>query len=398
MHQALKNYINLSTIQGLNMIIPLISYPLIINRIGLISFGELALLQAIFGISSVFNVFGTNYTAVRSISLNKNNNRILSNIIISTLLIRLTNLIISVSVIVLLNFVFSFSENIDLVFFSMGFIAFEAFVPTWYYQGFEKMFRLSVFNLFIKTSFLLTIYLFLNESNIELVPKAMLVPTLFVSIYTVFIIIRTHVSFKFLKMGFLKIFVVKSSQLFVASLFSALYTLSNKIIIGMTLSKEILGMYEIADKISIVLKTPVQMISKALLPNLSQDEMKSRKKFYTIGLVFVIVLVSVTYIFSPILIELVGGNKIELSIDVLRILVLSTPFVLVSLFNLDLFLVLENRFKEIIWIRFSTLLFYIITMSSYIIIFKEETKALHLAYIYLSTEIFTSILSLIKKQ
>lgn len=398
MHQALKNYVSLNILQGLNMIVPLISYPLIINRVGLNLFGELVLLQTIFGISNIYILFGTNYTSVKEISIYKDNDRILSNVIASTLLIRWFNSLVSLVFILLLNKIFSFSNNVELVFYSLGFVAFEVFVPTWYYQGFEKIFKLNSLNLLIKSLYLLTIYLFLNDTNIELVPKAMLVSTLIISSFPLYNILRSHLSQKFLRVNFFKIFLRKSSQLFAASFFSTLYTLSNKLIIGMYLNKEILAMYEIADKASIALKTPIQMVSKALLPNLGKKRNKTRNKFFILCLILSIILTIISYFISPFLVELLGGNETTLSSEILRILVLTIPFVLISLFNLDLFLVLENRFKKIISVRFYTLLFYSVGISSYLILFQQRINPIHLALIYLSTEVFTSIISMPKKR
>jgi len=398
MHQAFKNYVNLNVLQGLNMIVPLISYPLIINRVGLHLFGELVLLQTIFGISNIYILFGTNYTSVKEISTNKSNNRILSNVITGTLLIRWFNSLISLILILLLNRIFSFSNNFELVFYSFGFVAFEVFMPSWYYQGFEEIFKLNSLNLLTKSLYLLIIYFFLDSTNIELVPKAMLVSTLIISSFPLYKILRSHFSQKFFKVNFFKIFIRKSSQLFVAGLFSTLYTLSNKMIIGMYLNKEILAMYEIADKVSIALKTPIQMISKALLPNLGKKANYTRNKFFLLCLIFSIILTIISYFTSPFLVELLGGNKTTLSSEILRILVLTIPFVLISLFNLDLFLVLENRYKKIISVRFYTLLFYSACISSYLILFQERINSVHLALIYLSTEVFTSIMSIPKKR
>ena len=65
---VLRNYFFLLVVQGSNMLVPLLSYPIIIDRIGVDLFGELALIHAFYAIFSVLISFGTGFTAVKSVS------------------------------------------------------------------------------------------------------------------------------------------------------------------------------------------------------------------------------------------------------------------------------------------------------------------------------------------
>ena len=83
------NFVALGIVQGANFLLPIIIIPYVITKIGADGFGTVSVAQVIIMFFTNIADYGFNLTATRDVSLNKENNHILSKIFFTILATRL---------------------------------------------------------------------------------------------------------------------------------------------------------------------------------------------------------------------------------------------------------------------------------------------------------------------
>lgn len=255
------------------MLVPLLSYPIIIDRIGVDLFGELALIHAFYAIFSVLISFGTGFTAVKSVSKYRFSKKIIEQVIRSTIILKFSFSVFVIIFLFSLNYFLDIFFSNSIIFFGIGFISFELVVPTWYFLGKENMKVVNNVNLISKISYLLLVYFFLTYEYFYLVPAFMLFCNVLISIPLYFSLASSYSLIKAPNLKYFKSFTSRSFNLFVVNFISTLYVNLNKLVVNQFLGTRILGFYDLADKLSIATKSPIQLISRALFPNLANKNL-----------------------------------------------------------------------------------------------------------------------------
>lgn len=394
----IKNYFYLLTTYGANILIPLISYPIIISKIGLNFFGEIVYVQAFFTIINIAVTFGTGFSSVKTISKYSSNKKIVKNTIVSTYLIKFFVLSFFILLMLLVNEIFNLFKYPILIFYGIGFISFELLIPTFYYLGLERMKTLNYLNLISKLFYLFCIFFLLEKDIFYYVPFYLLIGNFLIFIPILITLLKKYNNLRLPNKFFFLSFVKRSFYLLIGNFMIVLYVNTNKIVIGSFLGVNSLAYYDIAEKISIATKLPIQLVSKALFPFFSKRKnLKNSAFILKILLVCSIVYTAIICFMGPLMLKLMGVNQLESSLFVFYILSLSIPFVLSGIYFIDLGLVIDNKLKDIITIRVKTLILYIIFLLIYLLTCDNYIPEIF-ALIYLISEIYVSGISYLKFQ
>lgn len=337
--QLLSNFISLFTLQGLNYILPLLTLPYLIRVLGVETFGLLSFATALVMYFSVITNYGFQLTATKEISIHRDDKEKVVEIFSSVMTIKVVLLLISF---ILLNIIIlSFdrlSDDYLVYLLTFGTVVGQVFFPIWFFQGMEKMKYITYLNIISKSIFTAAIFIFVQDSS-----DYLLVP-LFTSIGFIIAgilslrLIKTefNIRFKLQSTETIKIHLKDGWHVFVASIYTSLYTTINVVLLGIFTNNTIVGYYSIAEKIVGAIAGLFIPVNQVFYPYLAKKYKDNKQSFIalskkiSIGLmVSATLLFAISFIFNSELVYLISGENnttVELLLSILLFRVLSSPF------------------------------------------------------------------------
>src|SRR5690554_686585 len=165
-NKSLQNFIFLLIIQSSNVLISLISMPLLIHALGVEQFGFVSLALSVVFLVNVWVSYGYNLTGPREIAINQGDHQALSRITSKILFAKVLLAIAAGSILIVLIYGFGFfSPYRVILLFSLLLLFSEATTSTWFFQGLEKMKMVSIANVGGKLLYLLALILFVNSPD-----------------------------------------------------------------------------------------------------------------------------------------------------------------------------------------------------------------------------------------
>lgn len=158
----IENFGYLTLLQICNLLIPLVTYPYLINTLGKNLYGVIIYSQAIVSYLAIFVNWGFNISATKYISINREDSKKI-NEIVSVVYIVKTLLLIIVFGFLFLIFLFPEIREYKLLYiFSMWQCIYECLFPIWFFQGIEKMKYIAIFSFIGRVVFILLIFIWVT--------------------------------------------------------------------------------------------------------------------------------------------------------------------------------------------------------------------------------------------
>ena len=149
-----------------NLILPLLVFPYLVRVLGAEKFGYVAFATAFIGYFSLLVNYGFDLGSTQSISINRNNIKKINQIFSATLYIKLILLILCFVLMVSISFFFEIlQKNITLFYLAFGIVIGFTLMPSWLYQGLEKLVIPAIVGLFTRFLYLLLIFIYVESSN-----------------------------------------------------------------------------------------------------------------------------------------------------------------------------------------------------------------------------------------
>lgn len=357
--RIIHNIFHLSLVKGLELMFPLMSIPLLIKGLGLHAYGELVFIQTITAYLQIIVNYGFDEFGTRTIATaNSKDER--AKVAINILSVKLA--ITFVVAFFYFPIIFFIVQNKILYFSFFLLLICDVVNLYWFYQGIENFRVFSVASVVSKIVYLLGIYIFIHEpDDIFLVPITQAVTFVFGNLYSFIVFYRYHVSYNFCQLDRKYFFCyLKSSGLIsLSNILNAFKDKAGNIIVGVFVGREALAMYDIINKMMLVLNQPATIIITALFPTFSKSHDKI-KMFNTIK--WLIVLSTIIFISSFPFVWFVLPKVYEKFIPFLssiQISVLSCYFYAISFFIGRNVLVARLMSKELLWGVLATSSFYL---------------------------------------
>lgn len=325
------NIISLLGLQGFNYLLPLITFPYLTRVLGPDKYGLLAFALAFIGYFQILTDYGFNLSATREISINRSDDLKVSEIYSSVMATKAILMVLSFLLMTVVVFSFEkFRSDWLLYFFTFGLVVGNLLLPTWFFQGMEKMRYISILNICVGLIYTISIFLFVrNTSDYIYVPLINSIGTIIVGLYALSLVHREF-NIKFCKPSMLDVkYQLKESwHLFISNMAISLYTTSNRFILGFFVSNSVLGYYAVAETIVKALQGLISPISQAIYPYFSKLQSENREKameqlkkiLVVIGLLSF--LLSILLVFcSPLLVKILAGSAYSSSIPLLQVMV-----------------------------------------------------------------------------
>jgi O-antigen/teichoic acid export membrane protein len=355
-NRSVHNFTFLSAIQISNILITLISMPLLISAIGVDQFGLVSLSFSVMVISNIFVSFGFNLSGPRAVALNQQNPKRLSFLLSHVLGGKVLLASVATGVLLVLIFGFGFfTEYQTILAFSVLLLFSEATLPLWFFQGLEKMRLISVANVVSKVLYVIGIFFFIKDP-----PQAkwanFLLGACGLSInLLVLVYVQKRLGVAFIGPKVLSILRSLKSNVhyFLSNLTSYLTFNGGLVILSFFAQSQTLGMYSLAEKIVMVIRLFPSILTQSVYPNASKlyrvDKarfLRFIRKVYFSGLALSLFFAIGTYLAAPLIIQLLATSRLEDSIHYLRLLSAIPFLACLNIGNVLIFLV-TNQQKQL---------------------------------------------------
>ncbi len=270
----MANFSYLSLLQVFTILFPLLTYPYLLRVIGLELYGVIVFAQAIINYVSLVINFGFNMSGARNVAVYKEDKVRLSRIVSSTYLCKfilwIVCLIVYLSVISIVPF---FRDYYWVYLLSFLLTLNELLLPIWFFQGIEKMKYVTIVNLSARLLFVAAIFLFVHEqADYLIVPLLNGIGAVFAGCLSLYIVLRKErIKLSVIPIQELGSAYKESFPLFVSNLSTQIYVNVNKLVVGSCLGMSEVSIYDMAEKVSHLMKLPISMMAQAVFPKISRE-------------------------------------------------------------------------------------------------------------------------------
>ena len=352
-NKSIQNFLFLAIIQSSNVLISIISMPLLITSIGVDQFGLVNLALSVIILLNILVGFGYNLSAPREVAVSQEDKNNLSNLVsrifsAKVLLASLATLFVLVAVFGL-NL---FKEYQMILAFSVLLLFSEATLPLWFFQGMEKMKLVSIANIFSKLLFLMGIVLFIHSPEQSYWVNFMLgFFGLGINILLI-LYIKLQLGIRFYKPSFSEIFEsVKSNiLLFLSNLAAHISINGGLIILSFFSTAGTLGMYSLAERVVMVLRLFPALIIQAIYPNAAKLYQADEAAFYRfLRKVYIRVLLLgglisfSTHFMAPWIIKILSRTELTESVQFLELLAFIPLLACLNVGNVTMLLVADLK-------------------------------------------------------
>lgn len=366
--------------------------PLLIQRLGVDQFGLVSLSLAVVLLANVWVSFGYNLSGPREVAINQQNPLQLSAVVSKVFFSKGLLAVFAALLIAVLIFGFDFfKEYKEILIFSLLLLFSEATASAWFFQGLEKMKMASIANVTSKLVYLVALVLFITRPDDAKWVNLYLGGTALGS--NLLLLLYIHYGLK------VKLYLPQLSEalhsikentaLFFSGLAGHFSIHGGLIVLSFFAGAAILGMFSLAERISMVLRMVPTLITQAIYPNASKLYQNDLVAFYgflrkscggALGFSFIITLL--VFIFAPDIVKVFSGDRLPSSVKFLRILAF-VPFL--AAFNIaNMVVILVSDQKKTLFQSTLILGIYMISAATVLSYFFGGTG---LAYALVSTEL-----------
>jgi PST family polysaccharide transporter len=360
----LENFSFLGILQVSNLIIFFLLIPFLFRVFGKEYYGIVIFAQTLAAYFSIFVNFGLNATAVRDISIYRDDSDKRSAIISSVLILKSIFFIISFLIILILTFFIPFFHLHSAVYiFSMFYCLSEALFPVWYFQGIEKMKYITYINVVTRILSAIAVFIIIDEpADYFLVPLLLGFGAISGSIIGLYIVFRiSGNNFKWQSLRMLRKNVDYNLPLFISNISSQAYVNGNRLVIGTFLGMQDLALYDIAERLVNLVKVPLTVIGQVLFPKISRDlNIRFIRKTMIFTTLIYILIYIMLFVSADFVINLFTGSINEAAASVVKVLGLSIIPISAGLFYADLMLIPFGYLKDYGRVRVGSLVLYLI--------------------------------------
>lgn len=325
------NITSQGVVQLANYLIPLLLIPFVTRVLGADAFGKASYAQNIGVYFTLLVNYGFDYSATQVVALNKDNHAKLQSVFSTVIAFKSLLLVISFALLAVLYLTMPRVQNDFYSFFlvaafNLGWVLF----PTWFFQGVERMAKMSMFSFLVKS--LGAVFVVLSVSSPEHYHRYLLGLTLaniVVGFFSFFYVKRTY-HFQLEKpQPFLSDESVrKGFPIFLNTILINCNSVLGMFLMGFYVSDFQIGIYSGTQKIIMaIMMVSYQPIMIALFPRVSRHFNESKaegfkffKKCLSCIAVYSLLVSVVTYLAAPLAVKICLGDKFADAVPFLRLL------------------------------------------------------------------------------
>jgi polysaccharide transporter, PST family len=361
-HNLFNNFFNLLLLQGINYIMPLVTFPYLVRVLGVNNYGLLSFALAVSSYFILITDYGFNLSATRQVSIFRGNPDKINEIFGSVYVIKLILMTICfVAMSFLISVIDKFKEVQDLLYLSFGMVLGQVLFPIWLFQGLEKMKYVTFLSVAAKVFFTLGIFIFVKgESDMWLVPLFNSLGVILIGILSLYIVNRKFgINFYIPKYNFVSYYIKDGWSIFSSNLAILGYKNNSILILAFLLDPFHFGFYSIGRKIFEAINGLNVVLSQAFFPSISkqQSEIESGISsnlvtLFKLSLVFSLSIFIGTFLFADFISYISAGYIEPIIVDILQLLAVALFIIGVNVPAVQYLLATDNSnmFSIIVWI------------------------------------------------
>ena len=372
-----ENYFFMTVLQFLNSLFYIIIYPFVIRKLGVENYGTYVFSLSIVTYFIVFISFGFDMPSVNKISKDSGNFQLKSKIVSDVLTSKMYLFIVSTIVFSILLFFVSALEKYSTILFIIYFqTILNVLVPTWYFQGVQKMKVVTYFQIIFKVLSLPFIFFFIITPNdLNLFSVIMTLATLFSAI-SIFGYLVYAEKLKIRLMPFLNVknTISEAIPFFWSSSTSIIRQQSTNVIIGIFIGMNGVAYYDLASKLILLPQSLAMSINGALFPKVVSSEKINTvlvKKIIKYEIYFGLFIIIMIAIFSKYAVLFLGGHSMMPAYNLTLLLSLTILTWLIVGCYINFIFVPQNKFYYITYNQFVAFFVYLLVSLIGVLIYKD---------------------------
>ncbi len=316
--RLVSNFFSLSALQGINMILPLITLPYLVRVTGVENFGLINFALSIIMYFNIFVSFGFELSATREISVNRDDSDMVSKIFSAVMYIKLLMLLLSFLILsCLIIFLDSFSEYAVLYYATFGIVVGNVLFPSWFFQGMERMKFITYVNVLSRIIFTVLIFVFVKtQSDFVLVPILNSLGAIIGGVYALWLVFkRFSVRLLLPKKEIILHQFNNSFHFFISRLSNSGSRYFATTIIGLYFGNMTVGFYSIAEKLFYAFMSLGSVVSQTIYPYMSRtkDKIFLKKTLLIVSIISILLLIPILYFNEKLILLLFDKNDEMLS-------------------------------------------------------------------------------------
>lgn len=329
-----ENVIAIALTQIVSYIMPLISLPYLSRVLGVEKFGLVFWAQACVQYFIMITEYGFNYSAVREISINRENKDKISDIFASVMGVKVCLVFICFIILTILVFAFPKFRSEWLLFYLTFFMVIGyTMYPIWYFQGIEHMKYVTFMKIVSQSIFLALIFMLIKSpADYQFVAILNSLGFIISGIIAIIIAVRRFgLKLKLPDFSGVKYQFKHSFEFFFANISNTLYTNTNSFCLGLIANPVLVGYYVAAEKIYNAVHMLTAPIGTALYPYIAKVKNVSMyKKVFYPSLLGIVIICIFVFIFAPQIITIFYGAEMLNAYKTLRIFCITVFFSSIS--------------------------------------------------------------------
>ncbi|WP_338873228.1 oligosaccharide flippase family protein [Spirosoma sp. SC4-14] len=329
-NKIIDNFLSLIFIQATNILIPIIIIPYILQKVGLEKYGIVSYALSIYSYIILFVDYGFSLSATKIIAINHDNKVILSKVFSEVMVTKLLLFIASYLFLLICCITINkLQENFILYIIGGSYVLGNMLLPTWFFQGVEKMKYVSYPNAVGKILQLLLIYILIKKPDDYIYIIGIFgITTIATGMFSISLAYnKFYLDFKWPSKKNIFDQLHEGFDFFLPNLSISIVNSTTIIILGLFVSNKALGYYSIAEKIIFGIWTILGVFSQAIYPNacrLARKGFLNLKIFLFFTCFPFIILIGVSsvliYVYAERIINLIAGAPEYSTIHLLKIM------------------------------------------------------------------------------
>jgi PST family polysaccharide transporter len=336
-----RNFFSLGLVQGINALLQLLVVPFVISKIGIENFGIVAVAQVIMFFGGTLAEYGFNQTGSREVSLNREDRNKLSALFFTSIYTKLVLSVAAYIILLFLSALFPFIRGHFMLYcMAFVFVPGQASLPSWFFQGMEKLHWSALSAFFSKAIFVVLVFLFIRQpGDAALFIFFLGVGNLVTGILASFFIVKKfglHFTQPSLKSIFLAL--QDGWSITVTNLAMNFMQYGNLFILRLYTNDMAAGYFSVAERIYFAMKQALTAFGQTIYPNVCRLAGQGGgvlrqyfKKIFTPFFLFVVITSAVGIILAPAVIGFFIHQQHSVAILFLQLLCIAVPVVCLNI-------------------------------------------------------------------
>ncbi|HPE83731.1 MAG TPA: oligosaccharide flippase family protein [Aequorivita sp.] len=271
----LENFVSLSALQLVGMLLPLITLPYLLRVLGFSNYGIVILAASLVAYFQSITDYSFKITATRDVAVFRNSPEKLNIIYSKVLLVKGLFLILSFLILTAIVLLYPpFYEERMVFFLTMPLLIGYGLFPEWFFQGIEKMKYISLLNIGIKLFFTICVFVFITKKeDYWIYPLLQSAGFIGAGLVGQYILIKKYkLKFHWLRFKMIKNTIKDNFPIFINQFLPNLYNNTNTLLLGIFTTTYLVGIYDALKKIIDLCVAFLNIVSRVFFPFLNRKK------------------------------------------------------------------------------------------------------------------------------